>query len=153
MTIDIRVDDLSGPDVQGLLAEHLAGMRNNSPPDSVNSLDMSGLKSPDISVWTAWDGNELMGVCGLREMSPSIGELKSMRTATNHVRKGVAAAILVHIIGVAKSRGYERLSLETGSGNEFEPALRLYRKHGFVNGTQFGAYKVTPFNQFLHLEL
>lgn len=153
MTIDIRVDDLSGPSVQKLLSAHLAGMQNNSPPESVNALDAGGLNSPDITVWSVWEAETLMGIGALKELTSSVGEIKSMRTDPKHVRKGVAAKLLQHIISIAKDRGYDRLSLETGSGTEFEPALALYRKHGFANGTAFGGYTETPFNQFLHLEL
>lgn len=151
--MEIRLDDLSGRQVQDLLAAHLAGMQENSPPDSVYALDLSGLLEPDVSVWTAWDEAELMGVGALKQLSSSTGEIKSMRTDPRHLRKGVGLALLDHIVAVAKERGYRRLSLETGSGAEFEAALTLYRKRGFENGEPFGGYKPTAFNQFLHLEL
>ena len=151
--MEIRLDDLSGRQVQDLLAAHLAGMQENSPPDSVYALDLSGLLEPDVSVWTAWDEAELMGVGALKQLSSSTGEIKSMRTDPRHLRKGVGLALLDHIVAVAKERGYRRLSLETGSGAEFEAALTLYRNRGFENGEPFGGYKRTAFNQFLHLEL
>lgn len=151
--MDIRLDDLSGEAVKALLAAHLAGMQENSPPDSVYSLDLSGLKSADVSVWTAWEGQELCGVGALRQLSPETGEIKSMRTDPAHLRKGVGLSILNHIIAQAKQRGYRRLSLETGSGEEFEAALSLYRKQGFENGAPFGDYVSSDFNQFLHLDL
>lgn len=151
--MEIRLDDLSSQQVQDLLAAHLAGMQENSPPDSVYALDLSGLKVPSVSVWTAWDGDQLMGVGALKQLSPSAGEIKSMRTDPRHLRKGVGQAILNHIISVAQQRGYRRLSLETGSGPEFEAALRLYRKRGFENGEPFGDYVASVFNQFLHLNL
>lgn len=136
-----------------MLAAHLAGMQENSPPESVYALDLSGLQAPGVSVWTAWDSGELMGIGALKQLSSSAGEIKSMRTDHRHLRKGVGLAILDHIIAVARERGYRRLSLETGSGAEFEAALTLYRKRGFANGEPFGAYRPTEFNQFLHLEL
>ena len=139
--------------MQNLLAEHLAVMQQNSPPDSVYALDLSGLLMPNISVWTAWEGDELMGIGALKQLSPSAGEIKSMRTDSRHLRKGVGLAILDHIIAVARQRGYRRLSLETGSGDEFEAALGLYRKRGFTNGEPFGDYVASDFNQFLHLKL
>ena len=139
--------------MQDLLAAHRAGMRENSPPESVYALDLSGLLHPDVSVWTAWDEEELMGIGALKQLSPSAGEIKSMRTDARHLRKGVGVALLDHIVAVARERGYRRLSLETGSGAEFEPALTLYRKCGFANGEPFGDYKPTDFNQFLHLDL
>ena len=151
--MQIRLDDLSSPQVQDLLAAHLAGMQENSPPDSVYALDLSGLLHPEVSVWTAWDEAELMGIGALKQLSRSAGEIKSMRTDYRHLRKGVGLHILNHIIAVARERGYWRLSLETGSGAEFVAALSLYRKRGFENGEPFGHYKPTEFNQFLHLEL
>lgn len=151
--MDIRLDDLSGEQVQALLAAHLAGMQENSPADSVYALDLSGLQTPDMSVWTAWDGEQLMGVGALKQLSATAGEIKSMRTDSRHLRKNVGLSILDHIIAEAKSRAYLRLSLETGSGEEFEPALNMYRKRGFVNGDAFGDYLASDFNQFMHLEL
>ncbi|GAA0470260.1 GNAT family N-acetyltransferase [Parasphingorhabdus litoris] len=151
--MEIRLDDLKGQAVQSLLAVHLSGMQGNSPPGSVYALDLSGLKAPEISVWSAWDGDQLMGIGALKELSGTAGEIKSMRTDSRHLRKGVGLSILNHIIEEAKQRGYKRLSLETGSGNEFEPALHLYRKQGFENGAAFGDYTASEFNQFLHLNL
>lgn len=151
--MEIRLDDLTGQAVQALLAAHLSGMQSNSPPGSVYALDLSGLKTPDVSVWSAWDGDRLMGIGALKELSNSAGEIKSMRTDSDYLRKGVGLSILNHIIEEAKQRGYKRLSLETGSGDEFEPALRLYRKRGFGNGPAFGDYVASAFNQFLHRTL
>ncbi|AMO71900.1 GNAT family N-acetyltransferase [Sphingorhabdus sp. M41] len=151
--MEIRLDDLSSQQVQNLLAAHLAGMQKNSPPESVHALDVSGLKSPHVSVWTAWEGEQLCGIGALKQLSLSSGEIKSMRTDARHLRKGIGLAILDHIIAVARKRGYRCLSLETGSGTEFAPALTLYRKRGFENGEPFGDYQSTEFNQFLHLEL
>lgn len=151
--MEIRLDDLGGQQVQDLLAAHLAGMQENSPPESIHALDLSGLLAPGVSVWTAWDDDELMGIGALKQLSSSAGEIKSMRTHSRYLRKGVALAILDHIITEARGRGYLRLSLETGSGVEFEAALTLYRKRGFINGEPFADYHPTEFNQFLHLEL
>ena len=139
--------------MQTLLADHLAGMHKNSPPDSVYALDLSGLRMPSVSVWTAWEGDELMGIGALKQLSPSTGEIKSMRTDSRHLRQGVGAALLDHIISEARRRGYRRLSLETGSVPEFEAALALYRKRGFETGDAFGDYQSSAFNQFLHLDL
>ena len=150
---DIRQDDLSGAPTRALLAIHLAGMQAESPPESVFALDLSGLQQPDICVWTAWDGDEIAGVAALRDLGGGQGELKSMRTHPDHLRRGVAAALLRHIIGQARQRGMARLSLETGSGPAFDPALTLYRRHGFDNGEAFGNYRASAFNQFLHLGL
>ncbi|PZU66377.1 MULTISPECIES: GNAT family N-acetyltransferase [Sphingobium] len=150
---DIRKDNLSGAPTRALLAIHLAGMQAESPPESVFALDLSGLQQPDICVWTAWDGDSIAGVAALRDLGSGQGELKSMRTHPDHLRRGVAAALLRHIIGQARQRGMTRLSLETGSGPAFDPALTLYRRNGFGNGEAFGDYRASAFNQFLHLGL
>ncbi|CAM5475353.1 GNAT family N-acetyltransferase [Sphingobium scionense] len=150
---DIREDDLSGAPTRALLAIHLAGMQAESPSESVFALDLSGLQQPGICVWTAWDGDQIAGVAALRDLVGGQGELKSMRTHPDHLRRGVAAALLRHIIGQARQRGMTRLSLETGSGAAFDPALTLYRRNGFVNGEAFGEYRASAFNQFLHLSL
>src|SRR4051812_30622165 len=139
--------------VKALLRRHLEGMHANSPPGHVFALDWSGLQSPEISFYTLWDGEDLLGFGALKELAAQAGEIKSMRTADTHLRKGVAAAILEHIIAEARRRGYSRLSLETGSGAAFDPALRLYRRYGFVDGGRFAGYEKSPFNQFLHLDL
>lgn len=151
--LDIRVDDLSGEPTRELLTMHLAGMHENSPPGHVFALDLSGLRAPNVTVWSAWDGSALAGIAALKELGDGTGELKSMRTHPRHLRKGVARALLEHIIGEARRRGLHRLSLETGSGRAFEPALALYRKRGFIDGEAFADYRRSDFNQFLHLTL
>jgi putative acetyltransferase len=150
---EIRQDDLEGEAVRRLLALHLAGMLAASPPDFSFALDLSGLKAPGMTVWSAWDGEALAGIGALKMLGDGSGEVKSMRTAPEHLRRGVAAALLEHIIGEARRRGLTRLSLETGSGPEFEPALTLYRKRGFRDGEPFADYQPSAFNQFLHLTL
>jgi putative acetyltransferase len=153
IVLEIRVDDLSGEATRGLLALHLAGMREHSPPEYVFALDLSGLRAPDVTVWSAWDGPNVAGIAALKEVGDGTGELKSMRTHPRYLRRGVAAGLLEHIIGEARRRGFRRLSLETGSGPAFEAALALYRKRGFVDGEAFADYRRSEFNQFLHLEL
>jgi putative acetyltransferase len=150
---DIREDDLRGEAVRSLLALHLAGMHENTPPAHVRALDLSGLQAPNVTVWTVWNQGELAGMGALKDHGDRAGELKSMRTAPEHLRKGVAAALLEHIIAEARFRGLRRLSLETGSGPAFDPALALYRKRGFVDGEAFADYERSAFNQFLHLAL
>jgi putative acetyltransferase len=150
---EIRQDDLEGQAVRQLLALHLAGMQAASPPEFTFALDLSALKTPEITVWTAWDRDALAGIGALKMLDTGGGEVKSMRTATGFLRRGVAAALLEHIISEARRRGLTRLSLETGSGPEFEPALALYRKRGFRDGQPFADYAPSPFNQFLHLTL
>lgn len=149
----LTLADFDDPRVKALLTRHLEGMHAHSPPGHVFALDWSGLKMPDISFYTLWEDDDLLGFGALRELDPRAGEIKSMRTADAHLRKGVAATILEHIIAEARARGYARLSLETGSGPPFEPALALYRRYGFVDGEAFGDYVKSAFNQFLHLAL
>ncbi len=153
MTYAIHQDDLSGEPTRALLALHLQGMHAHSPPGHVFALDLSGLQTPDMTVWTVRDGEAVAGVGALRMLGAGQGELKSMRTHPDHLRRGVAALLLEHVIGVARERGLKRLSLETGSGPAFEPALALYRKRGFADGEAFGDYERSAFNQFLHLVL
>ena len=149
----IVAGDFDDARVIALLRRHLEGMHANSPPGHVFALDLSGLKAPGISFYTAWEGESLLGMGALKELDAASGEIKSMRTDPAHLRKGVGAAMLEHLIGIARERGYRRISLETGSGPAFEPALALYRKRGFVGGAAFADYTESAFNQFLHLDL
>jgi putative acetyltransferase len=140
----IKPGDFSDDRVKALLTRHLEGMHASSPPGHVFALDWSGLRKPEISFYALWEGEEILGVGALKELEPRAGEIKSMRTADAHLRRGVAATILDHIIAEARQRGYTRLSLETGSGPAFEPALELYRKYGFAHGGAFGGYGQSP---------
>jgi putative acetyltransferase len=149
----ITLGDFADVRVKALLTRHLEGMLANSPPGHAFALDWSELQKPEISFYTLWEGEELLGVGALKEIGPQIGEIKSMRTADTHLRRGVAGVIVEHIVAEARRRGYKRLSLETGSGPAFEAALKLYRKYGFVEGGAFGGYEKSLFNQFLHLDL
>ena len=151
--LDIREDHLSGAATRALLAIHLQGMHASSPPGHVFALDLSGLQSPDVTVWTAWEGETLLAIGALKQFDATTGEVKSMRTHPDQLRKGAAAAILEHIIAIARSRRLNRLSLETGRGPAFEPALALYRKRGFTNGGAFADYEPSEFIQFLHMGL
>ena len=147
--MNIRLDDLSGPEVRALLEEHLQSMRGISPPESVHALDPDGLRRPGITFWTAWSGNDLLGCGALKEIDPRHGEIKSMRTAAAHRRNGVARAMLAHIIAEARRRGYARLSLETGSQPAFEPARRLYESSGFGLCAPFEGYVEDPNSIFM----
>lgn len=153
MGIVIREDDLSGQPTRDLLALHLAGMYETSPPENVFALDLSGLQKPEITVWTAWRGGAIAGVGALKDLGGRTGEIKSMRTHPDHLRAGVAAVILNHILDEARRRGMTRLSLETGRGPAFEPALALYLRHGFEYGGAFADYAPSDFSQFMHLDL
>ena len=151
--MDIRLDDLSGPQIRALLEEHLQNMHSLSPPESVHALDLEALRNPEISFWTVWSDRELLGCGALKQLDPSHGEIKSMRTAAAHRRKGVARAVLVHILGQARSRNYTRVSLETGSQAAFDPARRLYESFGFRYCPPFDGYIDDPNSKFMTLTL
>lgn len=146
-------DDLAGTAVLALLREHLDGMARHSPPESIHALDVYALRADDITFWTAWEDAELLGCGALKELDARHGEIKSMRTARSHLRRGVAAGILSHLIAAARARGYCRLSLETGSGEAFAPAALLYAKFGFDYCGPFGDYGPDPFSRFMTLSL
>ncbi len=147
--IQIRLDDLSGPEVHALLEEHLRNMARLSPPESVHALDLGALRQPGISFWTAWSNEGLLGCGALKELGSRHGEVKSMRTSAVHRRRGVASALLDHIILEARKRSYERLSLETGSIAAFEPARRLYESFGFAYCSPFADYGEDPNSVFM----
>lgn len=151
--MEIKIDDLSGNEVAVLISEHLQGMTEHSPPESIHALDLSQLKTPDITFWSAWEGETLLGCGALKELDPQHAEIKSMRTSSAHLRKGVAKRILQHIIEEAKKRGYKRVSLETGSMEAFEPAKRLYKNFGFDYCEPFSDYVEDPNSVFMKLEL
>ena len=151
--MNIRVDDLRGPEIRALLEEHLRNMHELSPPESVHALDLDALRHPGISFWTAWEGSELLGCGALKELDPRHGEIKSMRTAMAHRQKGVARAILERILSEARSRSYVRLSLETGSQAAFLPARRLYESFGFTYCAPFADYTEDPNSAFMTREL
>ena len=149
----IRIDDLSGPEIFSLLQEHLESMYLHSPPESVHALPIEGLRKPEITFWTAWENGELLGCGALKELDPEQAEIKSMRTSSRHLRKGVAKAILLFIIDEARRRGYRRLSLETGSMEAFEPARQLYARAGFAFCGPFADYWDDPNSVFMTKEL
>ena len=147
--MEIRVDDLSGPEIRALLAEHLQSMHQLSPPESVHALDLAGLLKPEITFWTVWNRDELLGCGALKELSTSHGEVKSMRTVSRHRRQGVARAMLEHILAEVRRRSYRRVSLETGSAPAFAPARSLYESFGFTYCSPFGDYGDDPNSVFL----
>jgi len=151
--MDIRVDDLSGPEIAALLAEHLRSMYLHSPPESVHALDIARLRAPDITMWSVWEERELLGCGALKELERDHGEIKSMRTAARHLRKGVASALMRHLLAEARRRSYRRLSLETGSMAAFAPARELYRRFGFQPCGPFGEYIEDPNSVFMTREL
>ncbi|MBB6695536.1 GNAT family N-acetyltransferase [Cohnella xylanilytica] len=151
--MEIKRDDLTGPEVQALIGEHLQGMFEHSPPESVHALDLDGLRKPEITFWSAWEGDRLAGCGALKELDPEHGEVKSMRTSSAFLRRGVASRMLEHIIGEAKRRGYRRLSLETGSMEAFVPARNLYARFGFEYCGLFADYAEDPNSVFMTKEL
>jgi putative acetyltransferase len=146
---EIRIDDLTGREIHALLEEHLRHMLSLSPPESVHALDLAALRAPDISFWTVWSERALLGCGALKQIAPDHGEVKSMRTATAHRRRGVARAMLVHILAVAAQRRYSRLSLETGAQPPFAAARRLYETFGFEYCGPFGGYVEDPNSVFM----
>ena len=151
--MDILLDDLTHPAIHALLAEHLASMHAQSPRDSVHALDLTGLRHPSISFWSAWDDGELAGCGALRALDATHGEIKSMRTPAALRRRGAGKALLLHILAEARRRGYVRVSLETGAQDSFAPAHALYLGAGFVDCGPFGDYQPDPNSRFLTLQL
>jgi putative acetyltransferase len=150
--VEIKIDDLTGPEVAELVGEHLQGMSLNSPPESIHALNLEGLKKPEITFWSVWEGKELVGCGALKELDGQHGEIKSMRTSASHLRKGIARRMLQHIIEEAQRRGYRQLSLETGSMDDFEPARRLYASFGFQYCQPFSDYTEDPNSVFMTIK-
>jgi putative acetyltransferase len=151
--LELKIDDLRGPEIAELLAEHLRCMAEVSPPESRHALNLEELRRPEITFWSIWQGHELVGCGALKELDAGHAEIKSMRTASGHLRKGIATIVLEHLIAQAKRRGYRRLSLETGSMPYFTPAHGLYRKFGFVDCPPFQGYVEDPNSVFMTKEL
>lgn len=151
--MEIKIDNLTGTEVEKLLMDHLQSMALHSPPESRHALDLDGLRKADITFWSAWEENDLVGCCALKELNSQHGEIKSMKTASLHLRKGVAKRLLQHIIEEAKRRGYQRLSLETGSMDVFKPARNLYTSMGFQYCKPFSEYIEDPNSVFMTMEL
>ncbi|HRI86762.1 MAG TPA: GNAT family N-acetyltransferase [Candidatus Hydrogenedentes bacterium] len=149
----IRIDDLNGSEIAAFLNEHLMEMKSISPPESVHALDLEALRRPEITFWTVWDENTLVGSGALKELNVEHGEIKSMRTAAAFKKKGVASMLLTHILAEARNRGYRRLSLETGSMPFFEPARMLYSKFGFSICAPFSNYREDANSIFMTIEL
>lgn len=147
--MEIREGGLDEPQVIDLLRVHLDDVRHKPTPGGAHVLDRTGLKRPDISFWSAWRDGALLGCSALRELDSSHGEIKSMRTAPDQLRRGAGAALMAHMLGVARGRGYKRLSLETGATPEFEAAQALYRQLGFTWCDPFGDYAAHPLSRFM----
>ncbi|MEK4039155.1 GNAT family N-acetyltransferase [Paenibacillus sp. FSL L8-0493] len=151
--MEIRIDNLTGTEIIALISEHLQSMFEQSPPESVHALNLDKLKTPEITFWSAWEQGELLGCGALKDLGSHHGEIKSMRTSTKHLRKGIASKMLAHIIKEAKQQGYRRLSLETGSTEGFEAARKLYEQYGFEYCCPFADYIEDPYSVFMTKEL
>lgn len=151
--MNIKIDDLTGSEIYELLQEHLQSMFRHSPPESVHALNIEALRKPEITFWTVWENGELLGCGALKELDPQHAEIKSMRTSSLHLRKGVAKNLLNHVVEEARRRGYRRLSLETGSMEAFEPARKLYAGFGFTYCEPFADYVEDPNSVFMTREL
>ena len=149
----IILDDLTDKRTLELISTHLAGMAENSPPESIHALNVKGLKRDNIAFYSAWEDEDIMGCGALKELTTKHGEVKSMRTVEKHLKKGVARVILQHIINEAKMRDYTKLSLETGSMEAFQPARRLYESFGFTYCEPFDKYTEDPNSLFMTLNL
>jgi putative acetyltransferase len=149
MRMEIAIDPLDGPQIAALLQAHLDEMHRISPPDSVHALDLTRLRAPDITFWSAYEGDTLLGCAALRALDATHGEVKSMRTTPRALRRGVGAALLEQVMAEAGRRGYRRLSLETGTQPEFAPARALYARFGFVECGPFADYRLDPCSTFM----
>ena len=151
--MDIRTDNLTGSRIRLFLEEHLEDMTRTSPPESIHALDLDGLRKPEVTFWSVWSNNELLGCGALKELNPRHGEIKSMRTASASRHQGVASRLLSYILEEARKRNYERVSLETGSMDFFAPARGLYVKFGFKKCDPFADYIEDPNSVYMTREL
>ena len=147
--MDVRIGELRNKDIINLLEEHHADMLSHSPPESVHALDLTALESPDVTFWSFWVDHELAGIGALKELDNEHGEIKSMRTSTNFLRKGIARKLLAHIINQANIRSYKKLSLETGTMDAFLPAQMLYKQFGFKECEPFDNYQEDHYSMFM----
>ncbi len=151
--ISIKAGGLGDAQVEALLALHRAEAHASTPVDNAHALDSRGLAGPGITFFSVWDGDRLAGIAALRELDDDHADIKSMRTAPTHLRRGVARTLLDHLLQVARSRGYARLSLETGTAPMFGGANAMYERYGFVDCAAFGGYPASSHNRFMTLEL
>ncbi|WKD49605.1 GNAT family N-acetyltransferase [Microbulbifer spongiae] len=151
--MEIKVDDLTDPRIADFLEEHISDMKSVSPPESKHALDLDALKEPDITFWSVWQQGDLIGCGAIKELDKTHGEIKSMRTCSSKRGSGIGASLLKHILDEAALRGYERVSLETGSMPFFDPARKLYSKFGFNFCQPFADYKLDANSVFMELKL
>ena len=151
--MQIKEGGLDDPQVQALLALHRTESLGSTPRENAHALDLSGLRQPAITFWSAWDSDTLLGMAALRELTPDHGDIKSMRTAPAALRRGIGRVLLGHLIATARARGYRRLSLETGTASMFGPANAMYEAAGFTECLPFGDYPPSPHNRFMTMAL
>lgn len=151
--MQIKEDDLSGADIRKLLTTHFSDAQHQNPKGLSHALDIQALKHPNISFWSVWDDEALMGCGALRELSSELGEIKSVHTHTDHRRKGVSTYLMQHIIEVGRDRGYESIKLETHPTDAYAAARALYERLGFDYCGPFGLYEVNPNSVFMCLDL
>lgn len=151
--MEMKLDKEIGKEASELIMDHLNNMALHSPPESRHALNIDGLRQPDITFWGAWEGEVLVGCGALKELDAGHGEIKSMKTSSSHLRKGVSKKVLLHIITVAQARGYKRLSLETGSMAAFIPARNLYESFGFTYCKPFADYREDPNSLYMTKQL
>lgn len=149
MDIEIKTDDLSGPEIAQFLEDHQKDMLSVSPPESTHTLDLEALRKPDVTFWTVWYKNTLAGCGAIKELDAEHAEVKSMRTSTTLRGRGIASSLMEHVLSEAKKRGYQRLSLETGSMSFFDSARALYLKYGFEYCAPFASYQEDPNSVFM----
>jgi len=145
----IFLDDLSGPEIAGFLAEHIEEMRAVTPPGSKHALDLDGLRNPSVRFWTVVSGGQIVGCGAIQRLDDHHGEIKSMRVAPSCRRRGVASMLLLYLIDEAERTGLLRLSLETGASDFFARARSLYQKHGFEFCGPFADYVPDPNSVFM----
>lgn len=151
--MDIKVDNLTHPDVRALVVTHHNEMVANDNINISNALDLEGLQSEDVTFFSVWEGETLTGCGAVRELDATHGEIKSMHTDRRFRRRGVSAALLYHMTKFAEERGYKRLSLETHPGQYFTPALKLYKRFGFEECGPFGNYEDSEYSVFMTKEI
>lgn len=147
--MNIVVDDLSGSQIAEFLREHIEEMRSVSPLESKHALDLDALRKPDVTFWSVLDGEAVVGCGAIKRLDGVHAELKSMRTAPQRKRSGIASLLLEHILTEAKRAGFSRVSLETGSAEFFLPARKLYERFGFVYCEPFAEYEPDPNSVFM----
>jgi putative acetyltransferase len=146
--MEIKIGNVDNAEVQLLLQAHHEDMLKHSPIESVHALDLLAFKKPNINFYTAWINNDLAGCAALKVLDDKHIELKSMKTSSNFLRKGVAAKLLTYLLAIAKNQHYEKISLETGTADVFIPAQNLYKRFDFILCDPYADYKEDPYRMF-----